>query len=106
MDPISPLEVIARATKLNPQITKILIAVPVLLACVALSTRLVSDVQTAVLGGILVIFAAVVLFAVASIRKDQLGSAVIWFVRFCLFAFCFVSSIDGQRVSNARFSPV
>src|SRR5947209_16133867 len=85
---INPLDIIARGVKLNPAITKVLIAVPVLLSCVALGTKLVSDPQTAIIGSILTILAAVVLFAIASLSRDALGGTGIWFARFCLLFFC------------------
>ena len=90
---INPLDIIAKGAKLNPLVTKILIAVPVLLACVALGTKLVTDPITGIIGGILTILAAVVLVVVASTSTHLLGGVGVWFARFCLGAFCAATTV-------------
>jgi hypothetical protein len=91
MPVINPFTVIAKAAKLNPVVTKIIIVVPALLACVAIGTTLVADVATAIIGSILTIIAAVLLVIVSAIGP-ALGGLAIWFARFCLTAFCAVTT--------------
>jgi hypothetical protein len=93
MAEIIPTNIISLGEKLNPVATKILIAVPVLLACVALARALVVDVATAIIGSILTIVAAVLLYAVISVGPQLLGTLGIWLARFCLIIFCVVTTI-------------
>jgi len=88
---MNPLDVIAKGMKINPVITRRLFPGVVLVACVALVGQLVKDPTTAIIGGVLFVFASVVLIVVAAISAQQIGSIAIWFCRFVSLLFVAVS---------------
>lgn len=94
----TPLEVIAKGIEINPTITKALIAVPVMVAVLALCLSLIQDWQTALIGGVFVMVAAVLLLGVAQLSAKVLGDLGTWLARFCLLFFaavatCLLSSV-------------
>jgi uncharacterized protein YraI len=88
---LNPLEIIAKGMDINPQITKRLFAVVVLIACVALIGQLVKDPTTAIIGGVLLVVASVILLVVAAISAQQIGTIAIWFCRFVSILFIAIS---------------
>ncbi len=60
------------------------------MACVAIVGLWRIDSETAIIGGILVIIAAVILVLVTAISASQLGTTAIWFSRFVAFLFVVV----------------
>jgi SH3-like domain-containing protein len=79
--PLNPLDIIAKGMKINPQITRLLFGVVVLVACVALAGQLVKDPTTAIIGGLLVVVATVILIVVSAITASQISSVAVWFSR-------------------------
>jgi SH3-like domain-containing protein len=79
---INPLDIIAKGMRISPEITRRLFGGVVLVACVALTGQLVRDPTTAVIGGLLLVLASVVLIVVAAISAQQIGSIAVWFCRF------------------------
>jgi hypothetical protein len=86
-----PLDVIAKGIKLNPRTTRRLFAGVILVACVALVGQLVKDTTTAIIGGVLMVLASVVLIGVSAISAQQIGSTAIWFARIVSFLFIAIS---------------
>ena len=86
----NPLDIIAKGMKINPQITQLLFAVVVLVACVALVGQLVKDPITAIIGGLLVVLATVILIVVSTITASQISSVAVWFSRIVSVLFILV----------------
>lgn len=84
---MEPIQLISRATKLNPQATRVLIAVPVLLASLALGLSFLQDWQTALIGGVIAIVAALVLMVVLAIPAGKLGTLGTLLAWFCVAFF-------------------
>ncbi len=87
---LSPFDIISRGMKVNPRITRILFPVIMVIACVAIIGLWRIDSGTAIIGGILVIIAAVILILVSAISASQLGTTAIWFSRFVALLFVVV----------------